>query len=146
MRTPAKESHTPVTGKGLGVLGSARVHLGFRERFLATIRRAGIRRNTQRSSLCTGPPFGLVRYRHDQTDDTRTYCYVPHGRRQPSDIGLCLPPRALDHDRKADCREVRNTVGRIVARVCDERGETTMPPLTGARTDYSAPSSGLRIP
>jgi hypothetical protein len=60
---------------------------------------------------------------------------------------FAYPPRAaLDHDRKADCREVRNTVGRIVARVCGERGETTMPPILGARTDHSAPSSGLRIP
>jgi hypothetical protein len=57
---------------------------------------------------------------------------------------FAYPPRALDHGREADCREVRNTVGLIVARVCDERGE--MPPVSGARTDYSAPSSGLRIP
>ena len=59
---------------------------------------------------------------------------------------FAYPPRALDHGRKADCQEVRNTVGRIVARVCGDRGETTMPPIMGARTDHSAPSSGLRIP
>jgi hypothetical protein len=45
---------------------------------------------------------------------------------------FAYPPRAaLDHDRKADCREVRNTVGRIVARVCGEQGETTVPPHSG---------------
>ena len=107
---------------------------------------AVITRNIQRTSHSPGPPFGLVKYRHDQTADTRAYCFGPRGRRQPSDISLCLPPRALDQDRKADCREVRNTAGRIVARVYGERGETTMPPIMGARTDHSAPSSGLRIP
>jgi hypothetical protein len=59
---------------------------------------------------------------------------------------FAYPPRALDQDRNADCREVRNTVGQIVAKACGERGETTVPPVMGARTDYSAPSSGLRIP
>ena len=146
MRTPAKESHTLVTGKGLGVWGSDRVHLGFRERFLAAIRRAGVRRNTQRSSLSTGPPFGLVRYRHDPTDDTRLIASALVAVVSLAILVFAYPPRALDHDRKADCREVRNTVGRIVARVCGERGENDEAPVTGARTDYSAPSSGLRIP
>jgi hypothetical protein len=56
------------------------------------------------------------------------------------------PPHTLDHGREQDCRELRNSVGQIVARVCGDWGETTMPPISGARADYSAPSSGLRIP
>lgn len=59
---------------------------------------------------------------------------------------FAYPPRALDHGFEANCREVKNTGGQIVARVCGERGEITMPPVSGTEIDHSPPSSGLRIP
>jgi hypothetical protein len=59
---------------------------------------------------------------------------------------FAYPPHTLDHAFETNCREVKNTAGQIVARVCGERGETTMPPVSGTGIDHSPPSSGFRIP